>query len=135
MTIYVTAALPTTADSSGLVTKNIPCDSTVYVGAFVYMDSGTAYNGIATSVQTSNIIGIVISKATATTCNILLAGITPGFFVGLDDTKNYFLSETVAGAMQDFPPPATVPNILINLGKAFDDTKFKVEIGKQLVRV
>lgn len=116
------------------VLSNVPCDASVYVGAAVRMDAlGTAYNAIATGVATSNVLGIVESKPTPTTCDIRVSGYTSTIFLGLDVTKNYYLSATVAGEVTDVIP-VTSGHVMAPLGKPYSATQLAVFVGERVVR-
>lgn len=121
--------------SANAILTNVACDATVYAGAAVRLESGTAYNALADSLTNSNIIGIVDSKVSATICNIRLSGTTDGNqFTGLDETKEYYLSATIAGAITDVPPSAT-GNILLRVGQPFDSQNMVVIKGTRTVRL
>lgn len=124
MTIFVSSQVP--AESSGIILKNVACENDVYIGAAVRMlPTGVARNAIATSFEESNFIGIVFAKPTSTTCSIRVTGVTDAIFTGLDVTKEYFLSDTVAGLIT-----TTVPNsanrIRLIVGQPFSETQFLV---------
>jgi hypothetical protein len=116
--------------------RTVDCDSSVYVGAWVYLDSSNiAQNALADTPSNSLVIGVVEAKLSSTECIIKMFGITDEIFTGLDVTKWYYLSPTVAGGMT-----TTVPtgggHILLVLGQPFTSTEFKVnvEIGARARR-
>ena len=122
------------ASGSGLILENVPCDSTVYVGAAVYLNgAGIAHNGLADDEATSNIIGIVISKASSLLCTIRVLGVTPAIFAGLDVTKEYFLSDTVAGEITT-TVPTNSGHVVLKLGQPFSTDKFVVIKSTRMVR-
>lgn len=126
-----------TADSLGtnIVLTNVDCEASVFVGAAVYMQaSGVAKNAIATSLTESNVIGFVESKENSTTCNIRLLGVTPAIFSGLDTSKEYFLSDSIAGEIVD-TGPITSGHILLKLGQPFSATELLVLKGNRVVRL
>lgn len=132
------ASSPSTAtvneDSLGLVLKDVPCDSTVYVKAAVRMNgSGVAFNALADSKANSNVIGIVQAKSSSTLCDIRVTGVTPSIFTGLDETKEYFLSATVDGEITTTVPTGTGEVVLI-LGQPFSATRFMVNKTTRRVR-
>jgi len=114
---------------ANVVLKNVPCDVSVFVKAAVRMTSGgTAFNAKADNALNSNVIGIVESKPTTTTCNIRVNGHTSAIFAGLNVTKQYFLSDTIAGEITDIPPtsPGTIRQYI---GKPFSADKLLVIVG------
>ncbi len=117
------------------IIKNTPCDNTVYVGSFVRVNSsGVAINAIANDYDNSNVIGIVENKNTLFNCDIRISGITSPIFSALDTTKDYYLSNTVSGAMTE-TIPTTTGHIKLKLGQAFSDTKFLFSKGERVVRL
>ena len=126
-------------DSASLVganvlLSNVPCATAVYVGAAVRMDgTGTAQNAIATSAANSNIIGIVESKSSSTVCSIRVLGVSEGLFTGLDVTKEYYLSDTVAGDITTTVPTAS-GSIILKVGQPYSATDFLVLKGTRTVR-
>ena len=71
----VSSNIAPTGESVGLVIEDYPCDTSVFEGAFVYIESGIANNAIATGITTSRVIGIVEFKPSSTTRNIIIGGI------------------------------------------------------------
>ena len=122
------------AVESGVVIENVPCDATVYVNAAVRMSGGgVAFNALADSVANSAVLGICISKQSATECTIRVSGKTNSIFVGLDPTMEYFLSDTVAGAITTTIP--TDPgHIVLRLGQPFSTTEFVIDKATRMVR-
>lgn len=116
------------------VIPDVPCDSSVYVGACVRMTgAGLAVNAVADSLENSMVIGIVDSKTTATECIIRVANVTLDVFTGLDVSKEYYLSDTVAGGIQTTPPTAT-GHILLRIGQPFSETAMLLMKGDRRVR-
>jgi len=133
MSIFHEASTPlnskVVASSSGILLTNVPCDPTVYVGAAVRMDSlGTAYNAQANVEANSNVIGIVQAKSSSTLCDIRVTGATPAIFLSLDPTKEYFLSETVAGGLTITPPTGS-GQIVLRIGQPLSATRLVVNKG------
>lgn len=109
--------------------SDVDCDSGVNVGDWVYMDSfGVAQKAIATSLLTSNCIGVVEQKISSTKCVIRFLGLSEGIFAGLDTAYEYFLSETVAGAMTTTPPVLS-GSFNLRLGQPYSATRFLVLKG------
>ena len=84
---------------------------------------------VATGISTAA-IGIVISKPTTTTANVLYNGEVDGF-TGLVAGDPYYLSET-AGQITSVAPSATGHVVQI-IGTAKDDTTLMVEIDGSFV--
>ncbi len=121
----------TTTDSS--VIEDFPCDLSVAVGDAVYIDTNIAYQGKADDAATTNIIGIVESKSSSILCNIRTSGKTLGVFTLLDETKEYFLSATIAGGIVDYVP--TLPgHVILRIGKPVSATELSVIIGERILR-
>jgi hypothetical protein len=121
-------------DSSGIVLTDITCDSSVFVGAFVRMDSsGVALNALADSMANSNVIGLVESKQSSTKCTLRLSGKSNELYTGLDPTKDYYLSTTLAGQLQDTPPVAS-GTVMLKVGQPFSATSFVISKGDRVQR-
>lgn len=121
---------------ANVVLSDVNCYESVYIGAAVYIESGTnkATNAIATSSNTSNVIGIVEAKSTTTLCSIRVVGSTGSIFTGLDVTKEYYLSETVAGLIGTTVPSAS-GSIVLRVGQPLTDEKFVVVKGTRTTRL
>jgi len=131
--IQVTISDDLLNDQVGLILYDIACDSTVFIGSVVYFKSdGIVYNAIATDISTSNVIGIVTRKGTATTADVRVSGLTGELFLGLDVTKQYYLSDVNEGKMS-----TTVPNtsghVLVNIGQPMNSKK--LVINKEIVSI
>jgi len=113
--------------------ENIPCDISVYINAFVRMDSGIAVNAKADTFTNSRTIGVVYEKNSPILCSVIFWGLTPIIFSGLDITKEYFLSTTIDGAIQ-----TTVPSgggeIILRVGRALFPNRLVTMIGTPLQR-
>lgn len=121
--------------NANAILTNVACDSSVYSGAVVRLSGGIAYNALADTFANSNMIGIVDSKPTSTTCNIRLSGATDGDqFSSLDETREYYLSASVAGGVTIIPPSNT-GNILLKIGQPFDDKNMIVLKGTRTTRL
>lgn len=112
-------------DSLNIVLENVECEASVFIGAVVRMDSGIAKNALANNKANSNVIGVVQNKISSTRCDIRVTGITPEIFSGLDDTKEYFLSDTVAGVITTSIPTAS-GTVVVKIGQPFTDKMFLV---------
>ena len=117
-----------------MVLLNVPCDPSVNVGDWVRMDgTGTAIQAIADSLANSNVIGLVEFKPSITSCNIRVLGVSEPLFVGLDETKEYYLSNTTAGAM-DLTVPVTSGHIVLKVGQPYDSQRLLVLKGTRMQR-
>lgn len=112
----------------------VPCDISVYVGALVIMrPTGVAENALADSLANSNVIGIVDSKVNDTACNIRVANVTLDIFSGLDVTREYYLSATVAGGMSTAIPTES-GQVRLKIGQPFSETAMLLMKGDRMVR-
>ncbi len=125
----------TLSGSPNVVLSNIDCLSSVYVGAAVIINGGVVSNALANSMVQSNIIGIVEEKLSLNKCNVRVSGVTGGsIFSGLDETKEYFLSASVAGQITE-TPPSNSGDIMLKVGQPFDSSNFLVLKGQRTVRL
>lgn len=104
------------------------CESAASVGDAVYMDGSIAKRGIATSLRTSLIVGIIEKKYTATSCLVRLGGVSSEIYTGLDDSEQYFLSATVPGEITTVAPSGP-GEISVVVGLAWDTDRLVVQIG------
>lgn len=126
---------PSQIGGANVVLLNVTCLSSVYVGAAVRMTSGgTAVNAQADALANANVIGIVEGKPTSTTCNIRVMGVSDAIFAGLDVTKEYYLSDAVAGQLTTTIPTAS-GSVVLKLGQPFSATEFLMNKGQQVVRL
>ena len=110
------------------------CDASVAVGNVVRMNGGTAVNALADSLTNSRIIGICVSKASATECDIQVTGFTDtGVLSGLSINTDYFLSETTPGAITTTPPSGS-GNTVTFIGRAYATNQLVINIGIPLIR-
>lgn len=117
------------------IITDVDCDASVYVGSFVRMTgAGVAVNALADSLSNSNVLGVVESKDGSTKCTIRVSGRSADLFVGLDPTKDYFLSETTPGAIQTTVPTNT-GEVMLNLGQPFSATSFFYNKGERVERL
>ena len=123
-------------DSSGgsSLILTLGCDSSVYVGAAVYLGAGDiAFNTLADDISTSLVFGFAISKPTSTTCEVRIAGITEEIFTGLTIGEQYFLSDTVAGEITTIVP--TIANhVIAPVGIPLTDKKIAIAIQSRIKR-
>lgn len=150
---------PAGADAMELVVvEDFPCDESVFVGAVVRMEAeeseevymtewtiltilgtlglddyeGIAVNALADNFDNANVFGIVEEKPTSTTCNIRIMGDTGGLYIGLDVTKEYYLSDTVPGGIQDFPPIED-GHVAIKIGQPINSSRLAIRRGDRTV--
>lgn len=119
-------------DTSNVLLSNVTCDSTVFIGACVYMNaSGVAFNASSAGISTANFIGIVESKASSVLCDIRVQGVTGSLFTTLDPTKEYYLG--LSGAVTTAPPTGS-GTVLLRIGQPFSATEMLVMKGLRTVR-
>jgi hypothetical protein len=124
----------TAVGGANVVILNVPCELSVYVKSAVRMKSnGEATNALADSEANANVLGIVVNKPTTTTCDIRVLGVTAEIFTALDVTKEYYLSDTVAGELTT-TIPVDSGHVVLRLGQPFSTTEFMVNKGTGLVR-
>jgi len=122
------------ADSRNVL-FDVDCDASVSIGDAVRMSSGTAINAQADSMANSNVIGVVESKSSTVKCDIRVSGVTAGnIFSGLDETKEYYLSDGTAGLITETIPTAP-GSIMLRIGQPFDSSNLLVIKGLRTVRL
>lgn len=138
--------IPRGEDGSGGTggTRIYTCDPDVFVGGAVRltkdniveytMDSWTslallpqldlesydsvAVLGQADSMENANVIGIVESKSSSTSCTVRLLGVSASIYVGLDVLKEYYLSDTYPGVLVDEDDMPTSPgSVVVKVGQ------------------
>lgn len=130
MPIEVTNPASSSSSTDTNLIASLTCDAGVAVGEWVRVDaSGVIQQAQADTIANAHVFGVVESKATSTTCTVRVAGISSALFSSLDETTEYFLSPTTAGAMQTTPPGMGSGYVAISLGKPATETKFSVNIG------
>lgn len=133
---FISSSLPIeTPASANVVITDVPCDSSVYAGAAVRMTSGgSAVNALADSLTNSNVLGICQEKSSSTSCIIRVLGVTPSIYTGMDVTKNYYLSDSVAGLIQTSAPVAS-GSVILKVGQPYSSQELLVLVGSRTVRV
>jgi len=86
--------------SSGGTAVDQPCDASVSVGSVVRASVSGIVKALADTADNSRWVGVCVAKPTSTTCNIRLSGAVDAF-TGLDVTKTYSLSKTIAGGIEE----------------------------------
>lgn len=111
-----------------------PAAASVYVGAAVYINSsGTAVNADASDYNTSDVLGIVVSKQTTTSADILVSGISPAFYSGLVMGGTYFLASNDPGQLTSSVPQGSGETVL-KVGIALSSTELFVAVDSRLMR-
>lgn len=119
---------------ANIVLLDVPCEAVSAIGDFVRMNaSGVAIRALADIFENSNVIGLIESKSTTTICNVRVQGVSPEIYIGLDVTKEYFLSDINPGKMAITVPTAT-GRIKLKLGQPFSDKTFLMNKGERLIR-
>ena len=119
--------------SAGILLPNVSCDASVYKGSAVYLNSSSvAFNALATSLSTSNVLGIVESKESPILCTVRVLGVSSEIFTGLDVTKEYYLSDLIAGALTTLEIGSG--HVIIKIGLPYSDKSFLVNKGIPTVR-
>lgn len=135
MSLYNFFSIPSqTTQNANAVLENVLCDSSVEIGNAVRADpTGVLFQADASNLSTANVVGIVESKADATTCTVRISGLTPEIFLSLDVTKDYFLSPIIPGALTDSPPSA-VGHVVVRIGQPYSSSQLIVSKGSLIVR-
>lgn len=125
----------TTLGTANVVLTDVTCYSSVYVNAVLILNSsGVALNALADSESNSNMIGICESKSSNTLCDIRVLGTTGAIFSSLDPTKEYFLSDSVAGGIST-SIPTTSGHVVLKIGQPFTSSRMLVLKGQRSVRL
>lgn len=130
--IFIPFSGSTNAEANVILT-GVLCDPAVYIGAAVKMgDLETVYNAQADTYENSLVIGIV-EKIYGDRCDVRVLGVTDTIFIGLDITKEYFLSADTPGLITTVVP--TLPTqVKVRLGQPFSSMKFLVIKGERTER-
>ena len=109
--------------------KNVACDPSVFLGAFVRVDvSGNIVNAQADSKINSKVLGMVTYKVANTLCDVKIKGVSEGVLDSLDVSEDYWLSPTTPGQKTTVKPSVS-GQYAISLGQALSTTSFFVDIG------
>lgn len=120
-------------DATRVVLENVACDPTTVVGDWVRVELGVAYRAQANSELNSQVVGVIDSKSTFGTCNIVLSGLTSEIFTSLDTTKDYFLQYVPAG-VAGVTIPTAANSFVVKVGKPYTDKIMIVNIGDRYER-
>lgn len=116
--------------SSGGVIKT---GSDVEKGHLVYADSiGLGQKALGTSAASSRVIGFSTAKLAGPRSNMHKEGLMEDVLTGLTPGATYFLSDTVPGGIQTFPPTAP-GSVLKKIGYALDTNQLWVDLSQPLV--
>jgi hypothetical protein len=98
------------------------------------MDGGTAIKAIANSLDNSNVLGLVEQVNDDSTCTVRINGVSEPIFSGLDEALEYYLSDSVAGAITVVAPTAS-GTVVLKLGQPFDTERLIVLKGSRILRL
>ena len=121
------------ASAASLVLTNVPCEAAALLGHAVRMSAGTAVRAYADDYDNANSIGVIERKITATLCDIRVLGVTPAIYAGLNETKEYFLSDTVQGEVTVVAPTVS-GSVVVRIGQPYDSQRLLVIKGVRVVR-
>lgn len=122
------------SSSPDILISEVVCESDVVVGSWVRIRSDNiAVNARADSVLNSEVFGLVEEKSSSTLCVVRVAGLSKAIFTGLDVTKTYFLSNTLAGTM-GLTVPTNSGEVVLGLGRSYDGERFLVQPSLRLQR-
>lgn len=130
----LSSAFNPAGNSANAILTGVPCDATVATGDFVRMDAGIAIKAIANSLENSNVLGLVEQVNGDSTCTVRINGVSQSLFSGLNEALEYYLSDSVAGAITTVAP-LTSGHAVLKLGQPFDATRLIVLKGSRIVRV
>lgn len=114
------------------IVTGVTCDPSVAVGDIVKLNaSGVAESAIASAEASSRVIGLVESKFSSTKCDIRLSGVGGELFTGLDTSKTYFLSPSVAGGITSTFPSGD-EQVIVPVGHPITDKRLIVNFGLRI---
>lgn len=109
------------------------CPSGVAVRDIVYISGSNAVDKAnATSLATMSAIGIVVSKPTSTTAEVLISPAEVGGFAGLTPGAAYYVDTAVSGGLT-LTPPNVVGQVNQRVGRARNATTMLVQLGEPTV--
>lgn len=92
-----------------------------------------ARNARADALATSNVIGLVESKSTSTTCLVRIGGVSAANYLGLDIEDEYFLSDvTPGGIVPSALKPVSIGRVSLRLGQSLDQFRMIFERGERM---
>lgn len=110
----------------------LECEPGVFPGAVVRFSNGKIALAIADAYETANVIGIA-EAVVGSLCTLRTEGITGEHYTGLDETAEYFLSDTVPGEITT-TPPTEVGHVLYKIGIPVGTRRLFVEKTVRIVR-
>lgn len=129
----LSSAFNPSGNSINAILTGVICDVTVEVGDCVRFDSGVAVRALADSYANSNVVGIVESKEDTTVCTVRINGVSTSIYAGLDETEQYYLSDTLPGKLTTVAPVLS-NHVVLKIGQPFDSTRLIVLKGERIVR-
>lgn len=118
------AGSSSSGSDSNILTNQLT-DPSVNVGDAVRKNgSGTIIQAIANNETNGNMLGFVTFKGSSTSATIQTAGIMT-VLSGLTENAEYWLSDSVAGAIQLTPPTAN-GSVQVSAGQALSSTQFVI---------
>lgn len=119
-----------------ILITGVEADASVAVGDWVRIDAlEVAQRALADTASNANVFGLVEEKS-GTKVTIRVSGVSKALFTGLDPTKEYLLSSTTPGGMnqEGVNVPMASGNCVVVVGKPMTATRFLVRIGPRMVR-
>jgi hypothetical protein len=108
-------------------TLKLSCDTSVEVGDYVYIRPDEVLDKAkGDSIATMPAIGKVTKKISSTECEIS-DDLIDQDYTGIMAKQSIFISDTVAGQIQSFPPTMS-GHVSQNVGIGLSSTKIKVKI-------
>ena len=129
MTLYVNNSNPT---SNALLLKNLECSPSTYVGAAVRFQGGIVTPALADSIENSNVLGIV-EEIFGNLAIVRTDGVSRSIYSGLDESREYFLSDTIPGGLT-VDVPVTPGHIALKIGTPVGNDRFYVQKGVRVIR-
>lgn len=118
--------------TAGLPTGNYNCPIAVTVFDFVYISgSDLVDRANASAVGTAPAIGLVLSKPTPITAEVMFGAAEISGFAGLTPGAAYYLT-TSDGAIS-ITPPSAIGNVVQRIGRAKNATTLLVQISEEFV--
>jgi len=109
------------------VVLSFTCTATEQVGDVVYLSADdTVAQAQSNAIGTTFAVGLIISKPSVTSCDVVVAGKVEGL-AGLTAGTRYYLSNTVAGGLLA-TPPITSGHFVIKVGIAINTTDLLLQI-------